>query len=205
MKFSSPSPVWIAKGEPHYPANLVKHFGESAPEGIACIGNLELLELSPLGVFGSVRCPASLILQAHDMAQSLKEKQTPVISGFHSPVEKEVLSVFLQGAGPIVICLARGLEKMQIPTVYRKPLNESRLLFVSPFGEVVRRPKAEYAYERNRLAAALAEQILILHAEPGGKMESLCREITGWGKSLYTIKDTSNENLIHLGVLEWKG
>jgi predicted Rossmann fold nucleotide-binding protein DprA/Smf involved in DNA uptake len=204
MKFSSRSPVWISKGEPHYPANLVKHFGESAPEGIACIGNLELLELLPLGVFGSVRCPASLILQAYDMAQSLKEKQTPVISGFHSPVEKEVLSVLLQGVGSIAICLARGLEGMRVPSEHHKPLEDGRMVLVSLLGNTIRRPKVEFSYERNRLVAALAERILVLHAEPGGKLESLCLELMGWGKPIYTIKDTSNENLIHLGVLEWK-
>ncbi|MDI6770371.1 MAG: DNA-processing protein DprA [Anaerolineales bacterium] len=205
MKFSSPSPVWTAKGEPHYPANLVKHFGEGAPEGIACIGNLELLESLPMGVFGSVRCPASLILQAHDMAQSLRKKQTPVISGFHSPVEKEVLSVLLRGYGPLVICMARGLEGMRVPSEYHKPLEDGRLTLISSFDSTVRRAQAKISYERNRLVAALAERILVLHAEPGGKLESLCQELVGWGKPIHTIKDTANENLIHLGVLEWKG
>jgi predicted Rossmann fold nucleotide-binding protein DprA/Smf involved in DNA uptake len=204
MKFL-PTPTWIVKSHSNYPANLAKNLGEDAPEQIVCIGDPALLTLPLLGIFGSVRLPASLILQAHDMAQSLRKKQTPVISGFHSPVEKEVLSVLLQGAGPIVICLARGLEGMRVPSEYRKPLEDGRLTLISSFSHTIRRAQAKISYERNRLVAALAERILVLHAESGGRLESLCQELVGWGKPIHTIKDTANENLIHLGVLEWKG
>jgi len=194
----------IPQEQPEYPRALVQWLGNNAPAYLSYIGNIEILKQPLLGLFSSVKCPANLILKAHDLSQKLAEAGTPVISGFHSPVEKEMLSVLLQGAGSIAICLARGLEGMRVPSEHHKPLEDGRMVLVSLLGNIIRRPKVEFSYERNRLVAALAERILVLHAEPGGKLESLCLELMGWGKPIYTIKDTSNENLIHLGVLEWK-
>jgi predicted Rossmann fold nucleotide-binding protein DprA/Smf involved in DNA uptake len=196
--------ITISPEDSIYPPSLKRWLGEDAPVQLSFIGNIEILKQHHLGLFSSVKCPASLILKAHDLAQKLAEAGTPVISGFHSPVEKEVLSVLLQGAGSIAICLARGLEGMRVPSEYHKPLEDGRLVLVSFLGNTIRRPKVEFSYERNRLVTALAERILVLHAEQGGKLESLCQELVGWDKPIYTIKDTSNENPIHLGVLEWK-
>jgi len=47
-------------------------------------------------------------LKAYDLARELREKKTPVISGFHTPVEKDMLEILLKGKGPNVICPARG-------------------------------------------------------------------------------------------------
>jgi hypothetical protein len=64
------------------------------------------VEINPvlLGVFCSVKCPASLILKAYDVSRELAAQGLTVISGFQSPVEKEVLTVLLPCAVFLPLC-----------------------------------------------------------------------------------------------------
>lgn len=190
----------IQQGDELYPGILSRFLGIHAPRSISVIGNTELLNTRPLGLFCSIKCPASLILQTYDLAQRLRETGTPVISGFHSPVERECLTTLLRGNNPIIVCLARGVGRMRIPKEYRKPLEEGRLLLLSPFSEKQRRADAGMAATRNAVVAALANEVFVAHAEPGSKTEALCRDIVSWGKPLCTFDDSSNGNLFAIGA-----
>ncbi len=68
-----------------------------SPKEIDHIGNIELLKRSLLTIFSSAKCPVSLILNAHDYAKKIRGGEMGVISGFHSPAEREVLEVLLKG------------------------------------------------------------------------------------------------------------
>ena len=57
------------------------------------LGNQELLQAQKLALFCSRKCPGNLILKAYDLARSLRDAGTTVISGFHTPVEKECLRI----------------------------------------------------------------------------------------------------------------
>ncbi|MEA3361075.1 MAG: DNA-binding protein, partial [Thermodesulfobacteriota bacterium] len=76
-----------------------------------------------------------------------------VISGFHSPMERESLTMLLRGAQPIIICPARSINKMRINKEYKKPLKDGRLLFLSPFDENQLRISAKRSYYRNLFVA----------------------------------------------------
>ena len=59
-------------------------------------------------------------------------------------------------------------------------------------------------------AAALADEIFVAHASPGGKTESLCREIVAWDKPLWIVASPKIANLLTLGAKvagrgEWPG
>lgn len=90
---------------------------------------------------------------------------------------------------------------MRVPSEYRQPVQEGRLLFVSPFTGKARRPTVEMALYRNQFVAALADQILIAHAEPASKTEQFCREVIAWGKPVFTLESDANRNLIALGAV----
>src|SRR6266487_2537343 len=77
-------------------------------------------------------------------------------SGFHSPIEKECLALLLRGAQPIVICLARNIERMRVPAVWRQPIADGRLLVLSPFAAPVNRATTKLTKVRNEFVAALA-------------------------------------------------
>jgi predicted Rossmann fold nucleotide-binding protein DprA/Smf involved in DNA uptake len=123
-----------------------------------------------------------------------------VISGFHSPGERECLSILLSRNQPVIICPARSLTKMRIRTEYKKPLDEGRLLLLSFFRSHRHRSDVPMALSRNRFVAALADKILILYAAPASKTETFCREILSWRKPLFALASDLNQKLVALGA-----
>ena len=89
---------------------------------------------------------------------------------------------------------------MRLKAEFRTPLGEGRLLFLSPFPAKKRRMTAKTASIRNRFAAAMAEEVFVAHAEEGGKIEALCRELATGTKPLMTFAGGSNANLLALGA-----
>ena len=87
-----------------------------------------------------------------------------------------------------------------MPREWRAALAEGRLLLLSPFAERHRRVTAGLAAARNKFVAALAQSVFIVHAEPGGNTEQLCREVVSWGKQVLTFESDENANLVGLGA-----
>lgn len=190
----------VRTGEIGYPASLPLWLGPQAPPCLWLLGNPTLLAQPLTAFFTSSRIPGRLILAAYDLAQRWRDEERPVIGGFHSPIEHSVLSILLRGASPIVICPARGLVGKRTPVAWRAGLEAGRLLLVSPFGASVHRPTEETAHHRNEVVAALAAQVVVAHATPGGKTEAFCRTIIGWGKPVLTFSSAANQNLLAMGA-----
>jgi predicted Rossmann fold nucleotide-binding protein DprA/Smf involved in DNA uptake len=176
------------------------HLGEQAPKRIAAVGNLDLLTSKPLALICSVKCPGNIILKTYDLAQKLREAGAPVIGGFHSPMERECLRILLRGSQPVIVCPARGLHGMRIPSEHKPALEEGRLLYVSPFSDKLCRATIETALFRNRFVAALAERIIVPYAAPNSKTFELCLLITSWGRAVYTLTDEANGALLKIGA-----
>jgi len=169
-------------------------------QSVTAIGNVDILKQKKLAFFCSAKCPGDIILQAFDLAEALRNAGITIISGFHSPMEREVLNVLLRSQNPVIVCPARGIEGMRMPREYKKPLDEDRLLLLSPFEKKQNRPTIKTSAIRNRFVAAMADNIFVAHAAPGGKTEEFCREIITWEKPLLTLESVDNKNLIELGT-----
>ena len=163
-----------------YPARLSEHFGTDAPPRLSALGNLDLLALPKTALFCSARCPGKVILTTYDRAAKWRDAGRCVISGFHSPVEKECLHILLRGAQPMIICPARSLPQ-RVPPDWKKPLAAGRLLILSAFTATAKRVTAELAARRNEFVAALADDVFIPHATVGGHLETLTRRLRAWG------------------------
>jgi len=135
----------------------------------------------------------------HDLALSWGIRAKTVLSGFHSPVEKECLRILLRGKGKIIVCPARSIEGLRIPVAWRSPLEDERLLILSPFEAKHRRLTVNLAQRRNEFVAALADEVFVIHASLGGKLESLAKEIVTSDKPCYTFGSEHNRNLLELG------
>lgn len=183
-----------------YPDLIGEKLGDRPP--IATFGNLGLLQSRPLALFCSIKCPGDVILRTYDLIRSIRDAGIPMIGGFHSPMEKECLSLLLRGAQPIIVCPARSIEGMQLPASWQNPLAEARLLILSPFAEKHRRVTAEMSETRNLFVAAIAEQILVAHAAPDSKTERFFRELLSWGKRIWTLASKENERLVTSGARE---
>lgn len=171
----SPQPEIIPRDDPRYPARLRQRLGTDAPPELTALGNLELLSKPMTALFCSARCPGNLILRAYDQAAQWRDTGHCVISGFHSPVEKECLRILLRGEPPIVICPARAMPQRIAPEL-KSPLAAGRLLILSAFPPTETRVTADLAARRNAIVSALATDTLILHITTGGRLETSLRQ-----------------------------
>jgi predicted Rossmann fold nucleotide-binding protein DprA/Smf involved in DNA uptake len=170
----------LPRSDGSYPTILLERLREKGPETLTAIGPIELLANRKTALFCSARTPGEAILRAHDMARRLRDEGTTVISGFHSPIEKECLSILLRGKQPIIICLARAIERMRIPTQCRTAFDAGRILFSSPFTEKPKRVDRESALYRNEVVAALADAVYLAHVQPGGETERILTLLEKW-------------------------
>ena len=182
-------------------AALSRYLGGHAPHTVTAMGNPDILQNKGLAVFCSNKCPGNIILKTYDLMRQVREKGITVISGFHSAVELECLNILLKGRQPVIICPARSIEGMHIKREYKKPLEDGRLLIISPFTGKERRISSEKAQRRNYFVAALAETIFIPYAAPKSKTEIFYHELLKRRKQVYTIDDEKNMHLIEDGIL----
>lgn len=138
------------------------------------IGNIELLELQKTAFLCSRQIPASVVLKCYDWAIEQREAGNCIISGFHSQLEKDVFHYLLKGQQPIIIALARGLKEKLEPELI-KPLEQGRILIISPFDKTVKRVTEQTAEIRNKMMLELADCITVGYASEGGKIESLLK------------------------------
>jgi predicted Rossmann fold nucleotide-binding protein DprA/Smf involved in DNA uptake len=169
----------ISPGDAHWPRLLTERLGEAVPPKILTLGNLDLLALPKTALFCSARCPGDAILRTYDQAAKWRDSGRCIISGFHSPVEKECLQILLRGAQPIIICPARSLPQ-RVPPEWKSPLAAGSMLVLSAFAAGENRVTADLATRRNELVAALADEVWFAHITPGGELERLARRIAAW-------------------------
>ena len=190
----------IETGSPDYPQTLKITDNSARYPQIWAIGNLEILNKKLLGFFCSVRCPGTIILKTYDLARSLRDAGITLISGFHSPIEKDVFDLLLCGSQPLVVCPARSIENMRIPNAWKEAIDNGRLLVLSPFEKKHKRVTASLSERRNRIVAMLARDAFLPYAAPGSRSENLCKDIIRAGKQLFTFEDESNQPLLAIGA-----
>ncbi|MBI4624149.1 MAG: hypothetical protein HY736_13160 [Verrucomicrobia bacterium] len=171
--------IIIESADSGYPSRLRERLGAAAPTRLFALGNVELLAPPKIALFCSARCPGSAILAAYDQAAHWRDTGRGVISGFHSPVERECLRILLRGPQPIVVCPARSLPR-RIPPDWKGPLLAGRLLILSAFAESAVRIDARLAAGRNEFVAALADDVWFAHIALGGQMERLAQRVAAW-------------------------
>lgn len=143
---------------------------------LTCLGNNEILKSTKIAFFSSRICPPYKITKIYDWAIKMRDGGKTIISGFHTPIEHDVLKYLLKGKQPIIICPARSVNNMKIPVTIKKANEENRILFISPFEDKIKKQTKQTAILRNEFVAKTADQIVIGHAEPGGNVDSLIKK-----------------------------
>jgi predicted Rossmann fold nucleotide-binding protein DprA/Smf involved in DNA uptake len=190
----------IEPTSPDFPTALLDGALVASSHCIWAIGNLDILKTRMVGFFCSTKCPGSVIVHIYDPARTLRDAGISVISGFHAPMERECLDLLLRGTQPVVICPARNIERMRLPTAWRTPIVEGHLLILSPFSAPHRRPTTDLAEQRNLFVSALATTLVIAHARRGSKIDQLSAKIVASGKQVYTLDLPENTGLMDQGV-----
>ena len=173
-------PATLRPTDARWPACLGARLGASAPAALQSIGPVALLAHRKTALFCSARTPGDAILRAHDAARRMRDEGVTVISGFHSPIERECLRILLRGKQPIIICPARAIGAMRMSAECRGAFQAGRLLFLSPFADHPKRVTKESAARRNEVVAALADDVFIAHVARGGQMERIAGMLKRW-------------------------
>lgn len=149
-------------------------------------GEASLLVGSVTAFFASRQCPGTAIHAAMDWAMQQAKTKAPVISGFHSPLERSVLEILLTAKSPAVFVLARDAAKARLSAAWMEAMQAGRLVVVSAALEI---PPARLtdarAHQRNEIAASLAQVIVVAHTSPGGQ---LAKQVQQWRKAGRSIQ-----------------
>lgn len=140
----------------------------------AYIGNKELLKLHKTAFLCSRKIPAAAVLKCYDWAIAQRDAGKCVISGFHSKLEKDVLHYLLKGKQPIIIALARGL-KAKIEPELQAPMEQGRLLIITPFEETTKRVTEETATAKNKIMIEISDDVTIGYVNSNGKLTELLK------------------------------
>ena len=159
-----------------------------------------VLARAPIAFFGSQSCSGDIILKAQDWANVQGPDSAPVIGGFHTPIERDVLRILLRGGAPVTLVLARAVQGYRMSPAIKAAVSTGQAKIISPFPPTQTRTTAATAEARNRHILTLCGAILIAHAAPNGKTESLARDAAALGLPLLTLKSPANANLIALGA-----
>ena len=123
------------------------------------LGNKELFKMKKIGFLASRKISTLSVLPTYDWAVEVsKRKDVAVVSGFHSPMERDVLKILLQGECGIIIVLARGMYR-KLPKQYEKAMEQNRLLIISNEKESVTRVSELSAHNRNKYVEKLSDEM----------------------------------------------
>lgn len=189
--------VKVRPGGPDFPLSLMARCMEVP---LTLLGDPGLLKLPSLGLFCSVKCPGAVILKTYDAMQWLKLQERVIAGGFHSPMERTCLDILLRGRAKLILCPARGMERLRLRPEWRDPLAGNRMAIVSPFDDGVRRSTVQLASARNRFVAALAGSLLIPFAARKSRTERFAAEMLSEGKPVYTFSCPESRLLVDLGA-----
>lgn len=160
---------------------------------------MDIDESQRTAFFCSRSCPGDIILKAQDWANTRGPESAPVIGGFHSPIEREVLRILLRGTA-VIIVLARAIDGWRASPDIKRAVAAGSAQVISPFPATQRRTTAANAEARNHHILTLCQTILFAHAAPGGRTEALALEAKARGCKLLTLPSPSNANLVAMGA-----
>jgi predicted Rossmann fold nucleotide-binding protein DprA/Smf involved in DNA uptake len=145
------------------------------------VGHQALLAMPMTAFLSSRQCPGTVIRTAMDWAFNQAQKKNVVVSGFHSPLEQSVLKVLIAACSPAVVVLARPVGGAKLPPEWADGVAHGTMAVVSAVVTTTRLTD-EVATARNRLAAQLANSIVVAHASVGGALEGLCTQWQAQGR-----------------------
>ena len=126
------------------------------------LGSKQLLNLHKIGFIASRHASTLDVIPTLDWAVEIsKSTDVAVVSGFQSPLEKDVLKFFLRGVCPIIIILARGMYR-KLPEALQTPMDQQRLLIISNESDNTTRVSEITAHKRNEYVISISDEMKII-------------------------------------------
>lgn len=126
------------------------------------LGSKQLLNLHKIGFIASRHASTLDVIPTLDWAVEIsKSTDVAVVSGFQSPLEKDVLKFLLRGVCPIIIVLARGMYR-KLPEALQTPMDQQRLLIISNESDNTTRVSEITAHKRNEYVISISDEMKII-------------------------------------------
>lgn len=182
-EFHQEAVFWIDRGTVHLvpcsdaPPKVVGSWSELATGAAAhpsfhYRGPLSLLDTVATAFLCSTQCPGDAILEAYAWARLQCDEHGTIVSGFHTPVEQDVLAILARRDARIVWVPARDLPK-KLPATLTAADKEGRLLIITPFDYAKPdRPTRDSCSKRNQFIFRMSPTRYIPHAAPGSALEA---------------------------------
>ena len=140
------------------------------------LGNCDLLKKSIIGFFSSRTTAPLSVIPTLDLAHEVARKSdAAVMSGFQSPMEREVLEILLGGKCGIIVALNRSIYR-KVPSRYADAFANDRLLFVSLIPGDVVMPSTAQAAQRNKYIAETATLLVFSSVTESSSLYPLIKE-----------------------------
>jgi predicted Rossmann fold nucleotide-binding protein DprA/Smf involved in DNA uptake len=166
-----PAPVTL-------PAHCAQRVSPEIAMRIVGVGDTALLAKPLLGLIASRECPGHVFLETLELVPQWVQAGRAVVSGFHSPLEQQVLKSLLRRRGRAVKVLARGITDYRPTPEESEPLAAGRMLVISACPPVVTRTTRATALARNQLVLALAAESVVPFVSDDSPLRTLMREVT---------------------------
>lgn len=144
------------------PWRCVQDFGG----GLRGMGNLALWSAEKLGVLCSRKGDKNV-------APTALPEAAAYLSGFHSPMEKEIFAKLLDIGTPVIWCPAWGVEASRLSSLHIDALENNRMLVLEMRN---RDGDLAAAEQRNRFVLEHADRLWLPHIAPGGMLDRLLKE-----------------------------
>ena len=177
--FHRPCVLWVSRGRVEQfhlnespPSRLLDwdQLTGELPATLHGTGNFALAGHPITAFLCSTQCPATKVVEACEWARRQCDAGTTIISGFHTPLEQDVLAILARRGANMIWVPGRDIPKTMDAT-FRQPMNENRLLVLSPFAYgKPSRPSRQSCSIRNRFVLGLAKDRYLPHVADGSSL-----------------------------------
>jgi predicted Rossmann fold nucleotide-binding protein DprA/Smf involved in DNA uptake len=155
-----------------------QRIGHEIATQICGVGEMSLLAQPLIGLVASRECPGHVLLETLGRVPDWVKAGCVIISGFHSPLEQQVLRSLLRRQGRTVKVLARGMAHYRPLPEEREPLAARRMLVISAYPSTITRTTRATALERNRLVLTLAAEVCVPYVAADSPLAALLAELS---------------------------
>lgn len=184
------------------PPVALESFFDGRPPKLWCAGEQRILNGRLLGIISARDADADLTARSAQLLQQLASlKEVSFIGGWHSPLEKEALRILSDGSAQIVLCVAKSLQRFVPPADIEDRVKQGDALLLTHCSPKAKRISREASLRRNQLVVGLAGAVLVLSAPEGSSSLQLAKAALNCGKSVLTLEDRVNKELLQNGAL----
>lgn len=157
------------------PASCVLRVGLDLSARIIGDGEASLINKPLLSLIAIRECPGNILLATLERVPQWAKAGRVIVSGFHSPLEQQVLRSLLRRNGHAVMVLARcfSASGYRLAKEEQDAFANERLLIISAFGADTPRVSRVSAIKRNEFIIALSSEVVTPFISKGSPLEKL--------------------------------